>query len=603
MPTQNEIDKVIESTDMVDLVSPYVKLTKQGKNYKGLCPFHNEDTPSFVVSQEKHIAHCFGCGKGGNPINFLMQIKQISFNEALNELALKNGIKLTNQVVVNKSQDYTKYYEMMQMAAKFYSKNLFTTKSGLEALDYLHKRGLDDETIKMFQIGLAPNSSQALYSVLKDANYLELDMMDVGLVNKNEKGYYDLFTRRIMFPIANEKGDIIGFSARVYNNDDPNQPKYINTKETFLYKKGTVLYNLNLAKTEILRKKRVILHEGQMDVIAAVNAGFKEAICTMGTALTEEQALVIKKYATDAVICYDGDKAGINASKKAINIFKRVGINPHLVLLPNKMDPDEFVKNYGSDKYLEYFDKNILNEHQYYFETAFLNRDLNNYQDIDQIKYEVFRLIMTFKSKNAVNAYLTSLSQRLNISINTLNDEYITYCNQSGVGQFVENTYDDGFVSNEPEIVSKPINSFNRTYEIRLFMYARSSKDKAYFIDSQINSYLEGFSEEIRSIWFTLIDDYYVRYKEFSDNDFFSLINDEQKETYSKILDVARTFVEVYNDHDLELCIQKLKEMDLKEKNSKIDYQIKNSNDDDLIIKKLAEKYKNKKKIIQSRRK
>ena len=334
MPTQDEINRVIESTDMVDLVSPFVKLTKQGKSYKGLCPFHNEDTPSFVVSQEKHLAHCFGCGKGGNPINFLMQIKQISFNEALNELATKNGIKLTNVVINKKSQDYTKYYEMMQLAAKFYEKNLTTTKSGLEALEYLHKRGLSDETIKMFKIGLAPNNVDALYKVLKDANYLELDMIDVGLIGHNDKGYYDIFSKRIMFPITDEMGNIIGFSGRIFNNNDPNQPKYVNTKETFLYKKGSVLYHLDLAKQEILRKKRVILHEGQMDVIAATSAGFKEAICSMGTALTEAQALVLKKYSSQAIICYDGDKAGIAASKKAINIFKKVGMTASLVLLP-----------------------------------------------------------------------------------------------------------------------------------------------------------------------------------------------------------------------------------------------------------------------------
>lgn len=601
MPTQDEINRVIESTDMVDLVSPFVKLTKQGKSYKGLCPFHNEDTPSFVVSQEKHLAHCFGCGKGGNPINFLMQIKQISFNEALNELATKNGIKLTNVVINKKSQDYTKYYEMMQLAAKFYEKNLTTTKSGLEALEYLHKRGLSDETIKMFKIGLAPNNVDALYKVLKDANYLELDMIDVGLIGHNDKGYYDIFSKRIMFPITDEMGNIIGFSGRIFNNNDPNQPKYVNTKETFLYKKGSVLYHLDLAKQEILRKKRVILHEGQMDVIAATSAGFKEAICSMGTALTEAQALVLKKYSSQAIICYDGDKAGIAASKKAINIFKKVGMTASLVLLPSGMDPDEFVKKYGSDAYLKYFDSHILNEQQYYFETAFLNKDLNDFNDVEAIKYEIFQIISSLRSQTAKETYLSKLAERLKSSITSIVADYNTYCNINPNSQSVEINPDDVNYSNNEATEIK--NQFKRTYELRLLMYARSSREKAMWIDSRISNYLEGFSEVNRSIWISLINNYYYQYAQFDDSLFCNLLSLEQRDRYLKNIEQIRNSTESYDDQDLEFCIEKLKEMDLKEKNKNLSKQIVTSLDEETIKRKLAEKFKNKKKLDQSRRK
>ncbi|MDE7162047.1 MAG: DNA primase [Anaeroplasmataceae bacterium] len=428
MATQEEINRVIESTDMVELVSPYVKLTKQGKNYKGLCPFHNEDTPSFVVSQDKHLAHCFGCSKGGNPIQFLMDIKMIPFGEALHELAKKNGIELKEEYrPKQQQQDNSIHYEMLATAAKFYHQNLTMTKSGKEALDYLYKRGIDDETIKTFQIGLAPAAKDSLYKVLKESNYLELNMMDLGLVEHNDQGYYDIFSRRITFPICDEQGHIVGFSARIFNNPDKTQPKYINTRDTFLYHKGQILYHLDLAKTEILRKKRFILHEGQMDVIASTYAGLKESICTMGTALTVEQAYVLKKYADHAIICYDGDKAGIAASKKAIGIFKKAGIKTHLVLLPNGLDPDEYVHTYGEAEYIKYFESHILDELEYNFETAFLNVNLEDALVVETVKNTVFEQIQRMPSQTAKEKYLALLATRLQSSLQAITIDYDAY--------------------------------------------------------------------------------------------------------------------------------------------------------------------------------
>lgn len=606
MPTQDEITRIIESTDMVDLVSPFVKLTKQGKSYKGLCPFHNEDTPSFVVSQEKHIAHCFGCGKGGNPISFLMQIKQISFNEALAELAQKNGIKIAIQRTNKKEQDFTKYYEMMQMATKFYNKNLTTTRSGLEALEYLHKRGLDDETIKMFQIGLAPQNLTSLYGVLKESNYLELDMMDLGLINKGEQGYYDLFTRRIMFPIADEQGRIIGFSGRIFNNSDKSQPKYVNTKETFLYKKGTVLYHLDLAKSEILRKKRVILHEGQLDVIAATRAGFKEAICTMGTALTFDQVLVLKKYTTSAVICYDGDKAGIQASKKAIELFKRAGMSVHLVLLPDGMDPDEFILKQGKEAYVDYFDSHLMDEHQYLFETAFLNKDLQDESILQSLKEELFALISRLTSQTSQENYLNRLAQRLQASSSVLLKDYNAYCNAYPVEQSVEFPQQnlDFFDHDETTLNYQPVQTIQtpqRKYELRLFMYARTSKEKAFSIDRRLGEYMEGFSPKLREIWVTLINNYYYQYDSFEDKLFSTFLTEDQKTIYFDAIEAVRSSKEIYNDTDLECCIEKMKQQSFLEKNKVITSQLLNSNSEEAILKKLAEKFENRKKIAQTK--
>ncbi len=588
MATQEEIDKVIESTDMVELVSPYVKLSKQGKNLKGLCPFHNEDTPSFVVSQEKHIAHCFGCGKGGNPINFLMEIKAISFNEALNELASKNGIKLTNEYKPSNKPDYSKHYEMMKVAAKFYHKNLIMTESGKKALQYLYNRGIDDNIIEEFQIGLAPSNLDSLYKVLKDANYLEINMIDLGLVDKNDKGYHDIFIRRITFPITDEQSNIIGFSARIFDNPDKNQPKYINTRDTFLYHKGNILYHLDKAKTEILRKKRFILNEGQMDVIAMNTSGLKESICTMGTALTLEQAYVLKRFANNAIICYDGDKAGINASKKAIQIFKKAGINTKLVLLPDGMDPDEYINKFGKDAFINYFETHLLDEFEYNFETAFLNVDLNDSMVLETVKNNVFNQINQMTSQTSKEKYLSLLAKKTGCSLQAILNDY------SGSSNII---YDD-IIDEEPLILSSINEKKCNDYELRLFLYARHDKTTALNIDKKIENYIDAFSSINREIWIQLVNNYYQMYDDFDDQKFCSILSIEQQNAYFSNLDLIRTSSEPYNEEDLECIINKMKEVHYKVVNINLSKAINESNNLEIKKTKLAEKFRNKKKSM-----
>lgn len=606
MPSQEEIEKVIESTDMVDLVSPYVNLIKQGKSYKGLCPFHNEDTPSFVVSQEKHLAHCFGCGKGGNPIKFLMEIKHVSFNEALSELAKKNNISISLKQSTKKQQDYSKYYEMMQVATKFYSQNLTMTKSGKEALDYLYKRGLNDETIKMFNIGLAPANYDSLYKVLKESNYLELDMLDLGLIGKNDSKYYDIFVKRIVFPITDEYGHVIGFSARTFNNSDKSQPKYINTKDTFLYRKGNILYHLDQAIPAITKKKRVILHEGQMDVIAATRSGLTESVCTMGTALTLEQASILKKYANNAIICYDGDNAGVNASIKAINIFKQAGMNVHLVLLTGGMDPDEYVLKYGCEKYLEYFDEHIIDEFEYLFETTFLNSNLEDSMVVENIKNVLFGHIYNMPSQTSKEKYLKLLALRLNVSLDSITSDFNSYCNIMPNRNYVENSYEDQYPDFSFDIEpAKPIieSKLKRNYELRLFLYARNSKQQAFEIDKRISNYMNAFSKINQDLWINLINVYYMKYEEFDDNLFCSLLSTELKQAYLDNLEILRGSTEVYGEEDLACIIEKMRKENYKYSNKKLTDQLNNAESVIDKTNKIAEKFKNLNKIMPTRRK
>ena len=593
MASKQEIQNVIDATDIVSLVSEYVKLDKQGKNYKGLCPFHHEDTPSFVVNQEKKLAHCFGCGGGGDPIKFLMQIENINYPEAINRLAKRSGIKLSNAYENTRPNPLTKYFQIMQTAQAFYNKFLENSESGKEALNYLYKRGLDDETIKVFGVGLAPMEPNLLYQVLKESNYLELDMADLGLVDKNNHGYYDIFTRRIMFPIYNEAGSCLGFSGRIYNTTDKNQPKYINSRDTILFKKKDVLFNLHLAKGEILKKKRVILHEGQMDVIASYRSGLKEAVCTMGTALSIDQAMILKKYTNHAVICYDGDKAGINASLKAIKIFQDAGFIVHLVLLSNGADPDDFVLKNGTKAYADYFENNMLDANSYIFEQAVLNKNFNDETVVDAVKTQVFEMMFRSNSNTVIEEYLTKLAGRLNVSVQALALDYNKYCNIYAPTNVVDNFVDD---KNNLDFV-QPIKNLDviQNFEIRLFMYAKSSKEKALYIDNTLNDRMEALSKPNQNLWISLINGYYEMYQEFDEAVFVNTISEEAREHYFKIMDVLKKDMLPYTDENLNDCLEKLRLVKLDKQNKNINTEMQLLDDAAKKIKLVADKFKNKK--------
>lgn len=593
MASKQEIQNIIDATDIVSLVSEYVKLDKQGKNYKGLCPFHHEDTPSFVVNQEKKLAHCFGCGGGGDPIKFLMQIENINYPEAINRLAKRSGIKLNNAYENTRPNPLTKYFQIMQIAQAFYNKFLENSESGKDALNYLYKRGLDDETIKVFGIGLAPMEPNLLYQVLKESNCLELDMADLGLVDKNNHGYYDIFTRRIMFPICNETGNCLGFSGRIYNNSDKNQPKYVNSRDTILYKKKDVLFNLHLAKGEILKKKRVILHEGQMDVIASYRSGLKEAVCTMGTALSIDQAMILKKYTNHAVICYDGDKAGINASLKAIKIFQDAGFIVHLVLLPNGADPDDFVLKNGTLAYADYFENNLLDANSYIYEQAVLNKNFNDETVIDGIKTQVFEMIFRSNSNTIKEEYLSKLANKLGVSLNALSLDYSKYCNIYAPTNVVDNYVED---KNNLDFV-KPIKNLDiiQNYEIRLFMYAKATKEKALYIDNVLSDRIEALSKNNQNLWISLINGYYEMYNEFNEELFISMLSDEAKNHYYHIMDILKKDMLPYTDENLNDCLEKLRLVKIDKQNESISTEISLLDDESKKIKLVADKFKNKK--------
>lgn len=562
MVSEEQIKEVIEKTDIVALVSQYVPLEKAGSVYKGLCPFHNEKTPSFTVSPQKKIAKCFGCGGGGNPIKFLMQIKNISFTEALSELARDAGIKLEGLKEENSGPDYSNYYKIMETAHKFFRYNLTNTTSGDEAIKYLLDRGIDMESINAFEIGLAPDKSDALYNVLKNAGFNELDMFDLGLVKNGEHGFYDLFKNRIMFPVKDERAHIIAFSGRIFVND-PSQPKYVNSPETVIFKKGQTLFHLYDAISDIRKNHQIVLHEGQMDVIASYRSGITTAICSMGTALTPEQVKIIAKYANNVVVCYDGDNAGLKAMVKAIRLFANQNINLRLVILPDGMDPDEYVKKYGKEAFLNFFNNNLLDPSDFMVRYVSLNRNFSNMADIEAAKKEIFEYLKLNSSQILIERVLEKLANIMNVSKASLMIDF----NNNGYNsqEFDQNKFMSD-VNPSLEVASslpQAIRSHARA-ELRLLNYGKLSKDFASRIEE--NSALEKpFMEYLepvnQKIWSELVDNYYIYHKEFNEGEFVHCLDQNLLNAYVSNISVLKENgddMNKYSEEDMNECLKAL---------------------------------------------
>lgn len=342
------IEKIKESNDIVDIISESVPLKRVGRNYWGLCPFHNEKTPSFSVTREKQLFKCFGCGEGGNVITFIMKSKNLDFNEALRLLADKANITLEETAENRKSNEKLEvYFKMHVDAARFFFKNL---KDNKEIREYFYKRGITDQMIRSFGLGYALNSWDSLLKYLKAMNYKEEDIVRCGLATKNDKGkIYDRFRHRIMFPVFDVRGRVIAFGARVM---DDSKPKYLNSPETPIYNKGTHLYGLNFARKNS-KEKSLIIVEGYMDCISLSQAGVKNVVASLGTALTKMQARLLKRYSEEVFISYDADIAGQAATVRGLDVLSSEGIDVKVVQIPKGKDPDDYIRAEGVDKFHE----------------------------------------------------------------------------------------------------------------------------------------------------------------------------------------------------------------------------------------------------------
>ena len=342
------INKIKDSLDIVDVISNYVSLTSRGKNYFGVCPFHDDTNPSMSVSKEKQIYTCFSCGASGNVIKFIMDYENISFSEALKKCANMANIHIDindRAPILN----HKELYEIYDLSCKFYQNNL-NSKLGHSAKEYLYNRGITDEIIKEFSIGYSLKKRTLLTEFLTNKGYTKKDMLKSGLVLEKDS-MFDIYSNRIMFPIKNRNGQVIAFSGRIFDTVDTS--KYINSKESEIFNKSEVLYNLDKAKEHARNSGRVIIMEGFFDVIAAYISGIKYAVATMGTAITKEHAAIIKKTAKEVILCFDGDRAGLKATLSCIDELSKVNVEPKIVILEDNLDPDEYLKKYGKEKLKE----------------------------------------------------------------------------------------------------------------------------------------------------------------------------------------------------------------------------------------------------------
>lgn len=352
--SESKIEEIRNAANIVDVISEYVQLRKRGRNYIGLCPFHSEKTPSFTVSDEKQIYHCFGCHNGGNVFKFLMEYKKISFIEAVQELAEQLGIELNyDQSTFEGQTEQEILFDINTEVARYFSNNLLNDEEGQIARDYFQKRNIKVQTMRAFGLGYALNGWENLVSFLKQKNIDLEKALQLGLIGRNKDGrVYDKLAGRIIFPIFSPNGRVIAFAGRKLRDDDTSA-KYINSPESIIYVKGRVLYGLSFAKDEIRKLDKAIIVEGYMDLLSLYQAGVKNVVAVSGTALTDEQAQLLSRYTKNVVLLFDADTAGIAASMRSIEILLRKDFDVKIATLPSGEDPDSFVNKYGKEEFEE----------------------------------------------------------------------------------------------------------------------------------------------------------------------------------------------------------------------------------------------------------
>jgi DNA primase len=423
------IDEVVSRSDIVDIISGYIKLKKNGSSYVGLCPFHNEKSPSFSVSPGKQLYHCFGCGVGGNVITFVMEYENYTFLEAVKYLADKAGMQLPETSYSEeekKNRDLkAKLLEINKIAATYYYHQL-KAENGKIGLSYLQKRGLSDTTINRFGLGYAGQTGNALYQYLKSKGYDDALLKETGLFTY-ERGIHDKFWNRVMFPIMDINNKVIGFGGRVMGDA---KPKYLNSPETKLFDKSRNLYGLNAAR--ISRKSNMIICEGYMDVISLHQAGFTQAVASLGTALTPGQAALMKRYTDNVLITYDSDAAGVKAALRAIPILKEAGLTTKVINMQPYKDPDEFIKALGAKAFQERIDKA---ENSFMYEIGVLEKEYDRTDPAESTKFEreAAAKLVTFREKLERENYMRAVCDRFHIELQGMRELVASLGSKEGI--------------------------------------------------------------------------------------------------------------------------------------------------------------------------
>ncbi|HCZ8690166.1 TPA: DNA primase [Staphylococcus aureus] len=528
---QSIINEIKDKTDILDLVSEYVKLEKRGRNYIGLCPFHDEKTPSFTVSEDKQICHCFGCKKGGNVFQFTQEIKDISFVEAVKELGDRVNVAVDIEATQSNSNvqiasDDLQMIEMHELIQEIYYYALTKTVEGEKALTYLLERGFTDALIKERGIGFAPDSSHFCHDFLQKKGYdIEL-AYEAGLLSRNEENfsYYDRFRNRIMFPLKNAQGRIVGYSGRTYTGQEP---KYLNSPETPIFQKRKLLYNLDKARKSIRKLDEIVLLEGFMDVIKSDTAGLKNVVATMGTQLSDEHITFIRKLTSNITLMFDGDFAGSEATLKTGQHLLQQGLNVFVIQLPSGMDPDEYIGKYGNDAFTA-FVKNDKKSFAHYkvsiLKDEIAHNDLSYERYLKELSHDISFMKSSILQQKAIN----DVAPFFNVSPEQLANEI--QFNQAPANYYPEDEY-GGYIEPEP-IGMAQFDNLSRQEKAERAFLKHLMRDKDTFLNYYESVDKDNFTNQHFKYVFEVLHDFYAENDQYNISDAVQYVNsNELRET------------------------------------------------------------------------
>ncbi|HHY77517.1 MAG TPA: DNA primase [Clostridiales bacterium] len=590
------ISEIIEKNDIVDVISQYMKLKKSGRNYIGLCPFHSEKTPSFNVSPDKQLFYCFGCGVGGNVSTFIQKIEKLNYPESLTFLAERAGIEIKvapNEKEKEKSRRKKLLYKINREAARFFYNNL---KSNASAIKYLKDRGLSIEIVKKFGLGYSLDSWDSLKNFMA-ANGISSELVySAGLLIKKSNGadYYDRFRNRIMFPIIDLKGNVIAFGGRVM---DDSKPKYLNSPETEIYIKGNNIYGLNLVKN-IKDLKNIIVVEGYMDAISLHQYGINNVVASLGTAFTENQARLLKRYANEIIIAYDSDAAGQAATQKGLAILEKEGCNVKVIRLPKGKDPDEFVRQEGLEAFNDLIEKSMsLIDYKIY--NLKQNTDITNIEGRVRFIKQLASILIGLDSPAEIDAYIKKYSKEMQISEMAIYDELNKIKKRYTSGNSRNNILDRNSITNNG---NKTI-SGELVAEIKLLNICIQDKNRAENIFNQIKP--DYFTSTINKKIAEIINLKIKEGKMISAGEIIiHLENEEDVKKAAEILSIEMTdndlkLVDSYIDKLYQAHIQKRIEELTKKMNEY--YEIGDKDKSNELFKEIMELQKKKNSVLEGR--
>jgi DNA primase len=559
MIPQTVIDEVLRRHEITETVGKYVHLTKNGKYLKGLCPFHSEKTPSFTVTPEKQIFHCYGCGKGGNVIKFVMEMEGESFPEAVKTLAEDAGIPVTwTTASTEEPSAFQKEKQLLHEAhdysAKLYHYLLRNTEAAKPAMDYLSSRRFTDTMIEHFGIGYAPARWDTLTQALERKGYSLAEMEAGGLLSRRQdaEGYVDRFRDRIIFPIHDSGGHIIAFAGRLLSEG---QPKYLNSPETALFNKSRTLYRLHEARSAIRRARQVVLFEGYVDVIKAWTAGVHNGVATMGTALTAEHAALLRRFADEVILCYDGDDAGQAAAHKSIPLLEGAGFRVRVSVLPNRMDPDEYISSHGPEPFVREFIEGAVSAVK--FQLIYLRKSHILLGEDGKIRYlrDAVRIVARRDSPTERELLLKELAQEFAVSLDTLKQESLEVRQQEklgNAGDIPAGTWNN--VWNEQRYGSNfknpPLGAAHVNAERQLLSWMMQDKDTALLVQQKLG---DRFYVEDHAALAAYLYAYYAQSNDPDVGRFVAVLQDDRLErTASSIALIDIPF----GERELEDCIR-----------------------------------------------